>query len=323
LAYEVFCRIIDQICFIPLGFDQPVPGVIACVMGASKILGLNQEQMLQALNIAVSANIALAQTRVGNVSMWKGCAMADAARNAVFAALLAKEGMTGPEPIFEGSHGFFKGVSGTFQLDPFGGNGRPFRIMNTVIKRYPCGLFAQSAIDAALRLRSKINGPEEIAHIKIGTFALGKTVMAGDAEKWQPKTRESADHSMPYAVGVALMYGSADVRYFDEAYLKIPELLDLIRKITVDETEECNNFYPNALANRLELITHSGEKYSELVEYHRGHHKNPMSDEEIEQKFISLTKGLLSPAQTKEVFDSVWNLEQIVDVGKLMASLTV
>jgi len=323
LAYEVFCRIIDQIRFISLGFDQPVPGVIACVMGASKILGLNQEQVLQALNIAISANIALAQTRMGKVSMWKGCAMADAGRNAVFAALLAKEGMTGPEPIFEGSHGFFKGVSGPFQLEPFGGNGKPFRIMNTVIKGYPCGLFAQSAVDAALQLRPKIGGPEEIAQINIGTFHLAKTVMAGDNEKWHPKTRESADHSMPYVVGVALMYGSAEVGYFDEAYLQTPELLDLIQKITVEETEECNNFYPDALANRLELVTQSGEKLSELVEYHRGHHKNPMTDEEIEQKFISLTKDLLSPAQTKKLLARVWNLEQIDDVGKLMALLTI
>jgi 2-methylcitrate dehydratase len=323
LAYEVFCRIIDQIRFIPLGFDQPVPGVIAGVMGASRILGLNQKQMLQAVNIAVSGNIALAQTRVGNVSMWKGCAMADASRNAVFAALLAKEGMSGPESIFEGSHGFFKGVSGPFQLEPFGGGDRPFRIMNTVIKRYPCGLFAQSAIDAALLLRSKISGPDEIAHINIGTFTLGKTVMAGDNEKWQPKTRESADHSMPYAVGVALMYGSADVGHFDETYLEIPELLDLIGKITVDETEECNNLYPDALGNRLELVTGSGEKFSELVAYHRGHHQNPMTDEEIEQKFISLTKDLLSPFQTKTLFHSVWNLEQIDDVGKIMSSLMI
>jgi 2-methylcitrate dehydratase len=323
LAYEAFCRIIDQIRFISLGFDQPVPGVIASVLGASKILGLNQEEMLQALNIAISANIALAQTRVGKVSMWKGCAMADAARNAVFAAQLAKEGMTGPEPIFEGLHGFFKGVSGPFQLDPFGGGGRPFSIMNAVIKRYPCGLFAQSAIDAALQLRSKISGPEEITQINIGTFTLGKAVMAGDNEKWHPKTRESADHSMPYAVGVALMYGSADVQHFGETYLQIPELFSLIQKITVDETEECNNFYPNALANRLELVTRSGEKFSELVEYHRGHHKNPMTDEEIEQKFLSLTKNLLSRTQTKELFDSVWSLEQIDDIGKIMALLTV
>lgn len=323
LAYEVFSRIIDQIRFLSLGFDQPVPGVIACVMGVSKILNLNQEQTLQALNIAISANIALAQTRVGKVSMWKGCAMADAGRNAVFAALLAKEGLTGPEPIFEGRYGFFEFVSGPFRLDPFGGEGRPYRIMNTVIKGYPCGLFAQSAIDAALRLGSQIRGPEEIARVRIGTFNLGKTVMAGDDEKWQPKTRESADHSMPYAVGVALMYGSLDAKHFDEAYLRNPELGELIRKITVEETEECNNLYPRALANRLEIVTHSGEKYSELVEFHRGHYQNPMTDGEIEQKFISLTKDLLSPAQTKELFDSVWELENLDDVGKIVTLLTI
>ena len=91
----------------------------------------------------------------------------------------------------------------------------------------------------------------------------------------------------------------------------------------MEETEECNNFYPDALANRLELVTQSGEKFSELVEYHRGHHKNPMTDEEIEKKIITLAQDLLSPAQTKELFDTVWNLEQIDDAVKLMASLTV
>ena len=69
--------------------------------------------------------------------------------------------------------------------------------------------------------------------------------------------------------------------------------------------------------------THSGETFSERVEYHRGHHKNPMSDEEIEKKFRTLNKGLLSAAQTKDLFESVWNLEQIDNVGSLMELLTV
>lgn len=323
LAYEVFCRLMDQLRINPLGFDQAVCGVIAGVMGASKILGLNREQMLEALNLAIAPNISLAQTRVGEVSMWKGCALANASRNAVFAALLAAEGMTGPSPIFEGTYGFFKAVSGPFRLDPFGGKDSPFRMMDVIIKRYPCGLFAQSAVDAALRLRSKIGGLDEIARIDIGTFNSGKVIMAGDDEKWHPKTRESADHSMPFAVGVALSHGSLEVRHFADEYLQDEGLLALIGKIRIEETQECNDLFPHALANRVEITTQSGEKFTELVQYHRGHYRNPMTDEEIEKKFASLTRELLSPAQSKALLSSVWNLEKIDDAGKLMELLTI
>ncbi|MFC1534792.1 MmgE/PrpD family protein [Thermodesulfobacteriota bacterium] len=178
LAYEVFCRLSDR--FDLKGFDQAVTGVISCVMGASKIFSLSFKQMVEAANLAITPNISLLQTRLGELSMWKGCALANAARNAVFASFLAKEGMTGPSPVFEGRAGFFKVISGPFQLEEFGGKGSPFRIMDVLIKRYPCGMFAQTAIDAAIKLRLKIPSLNEIAAVNIGTFELGKTVMAGD-----------------------------------------------------------------------------------------------------------------------------------------------
>ena len=321
LAYEVFCRLSDQ--FAHGVFDQATTGVVSCTMGASKILGLSREQMVEAINLAIAPNISLGQIRFGKLSMWKGCALANAARNAVFAAFLAKEGMTGPSPIFEGRGGFFKATTGPFQLEEFGGNGRPFRIMDIMIKRYPCGMFAQTAVDAAIKLRSKLSSVNEIAEINIGTFSSGKNVMAGDDEKWHPQTRESADHSIPYVVGIALMYGSMEVGHFADEYLRNPDLLDLIQKIKVEETEECNNLYPDACANHVEIITKSGEKFSELVQYHRGHCKTPLTDEEIEQKFHSLTRDLLTPAQRKELFSLVWNLEQVEDVGKIMQSLII
>ena len=147
--------------------------------------------------------------------------------------------------------------------------------------------------------------------------------MAGDAEKWQPKTRESADHSLPYVVGVALMYGPLEIRHFGDEYLHNTSLLDLIQKIKVEETEECNNLYPNASASRVEIITRSGEKFSELVRYHRGHHKNPFTDEEIEQEFYSPTGNLLAPEQRKRLLSLLWNLEQVNDFSKIMELLKI
>ncbi|MFC1965593.1 MmgE/PrpD family protein [Chloroflexota bacterium] len=323
LAYEIFCRLADQYNDSDKGFDHSVNGVISSVMGASKVLGLSQEQMVHAINLAIAPNISLLQIRVGELSMWKGCALANAARNAVFAALLAKEGMTGPSPIFEGRYGFFNTVTEPFQLAEFGGNGRTFRIMDVLIKRYPCGQFAQTAIDAAIKLRSKISSNHEISEINIGTFARGKRAMAGDQEKWDPKTRESADHSIPYVVAVALMYGTVEIRHFDNEYLFNSDLLDLVHKIRVEETEECNSLYPDAMANRMEIVTKSGDKFSELVQYHRGHHKNPLTDDEIEQKFNSLTGDFLTPAKRKSLLSLVWDLEQVEDAGKIMQLLRI
>lgn len=323
LAYEFFCRLADAFDLRDRGFDHSVLGAASCVVGASRILGLNREQIVQGINLSVASNITLGQTRVGDLSMWKGCAMANASRNAVFAALMAKEGMTGPSPVYEGRYGFIKAVTGPFELAEFGGNGRQYRIADVMIKPYPCGQFSQTAIEAALKIKGQIADINEISAINIGTFASGKKVMAGDAEKWHPKTRESADHSIPYVVAVALTYGTVEVKYFDDKYIFDPALLDLVQKIKVEETEECNRLYPDAMANRVEIVTKSGKKFSELVKYHHGHQKNPMADEEIERKFTSLVEDLLTPAQRKEVFKLVWNLEKVPDIGELMQAVAI
>jgi 2-methylcitrate dehydratase len=323
LAYEVFCRLADAFDLRDRGFDHSTIGAASCVMGTAKILGLTREQTVQAVNISVASNITLGQTRVGDLSMWKGCAMANASRNAVFAALLAKDGMTGPSPVFEGRYGFIKAVTGSFRLAEFGGNGRTFRIADVMIKPYPCGQFSQTAIDAAIKVRSKIPSISEIKEVIIGAPAAAIKVMAGDTEKWHPKTRESADHSIPYVVAVALMFGNVEIKHFDEKYLFNPDLLDLVQKIKVNETEECNNLYPDAMANRVEVVASSGKRFSELVKYHRGHQKNPLTDEEIELKFTSLTSDLLTPAQRKQVLSLVWNLERVDDVGEVMRAVTI
>lgn len=323
LAYEVFCRLCDQYSLKPIGFDHSVNGVISSAVGASRVLGLSREQMVQAINLAVASNISLGQIRVGDVSMWKGCAFANAARNAVFAAMLAKEGMTGPSPIFEGRFGFFKTITGPFKLAQFGGSNEPFRIRDVMIKRYPSGQHSQSAIDAAIKLRSQVSDIGEIAEINIGTYTSAKTTMAGDPEKWRPKTRESADHSIPYVVAVALMFGDVKVEHFDDKYLFNPALLDLIQKIKVAETDESNNLYPQASANRVELITKSGKRFSELVKYHRGHYRNPCTDAEIEHKYHSLAEDLLLPAASKKLLNLLWNLEQVDDIRKIMDLLII
>jgi 2-methylcitrate dehydratase len=141
--------------------------------------------------------------------------------------------------------------------------------------------------------------------------------MAGDPEKWLPHTPESADHSMPYVVAIALLFGTVERRHFAEEYLHNPELRALMQKITVESTEACDKLLPDACATRMEIVTKSGETFTDMVKYHKGHFRNPLTDQEIEQKFLSLTKDLLSPAQRNGLLALCWNLEAAEDINRL------
>src|SRR2546425_872749 len=154
LAYEIQCRLCDATSIRARGWDHVTYGSFSTSLAAGKLLGLSESELVHAQGLAATPNNAMRQTRVGELSMWKGCAFANASRNGVFAARLARAGMTGPAPIFEGEMGFWKQVSGEFDLDvdSFGGIGRPFMIDQTYVKFYPAEYHSQSAIDAALDL---------------------------------------------------------------------------------------------------------------------------------------------------------------------------
>ncbi len=324
LAYEVFCRMCDAVCVRDHGFDHVTLGVIASTLGAAKIMGLPPEHMTQALNLAVAANVTLYQTRIGDVSLWKGCAFANASRNAVFAVQLARLGLSGPAPIFAGAGGFFHTVSRQpFELACFGGNGIPFKILECTIKRFPLGLYAQTVVDAALQVRDQLPSIDEIQEVHVHTLQTAVNIMAGDAEKWHPANRETADHSIPYTTAVALKYGTVEPYHFDQAYWSDPELLNLVQKVHVHVSEAANLRAPEAMLSVVEAITTAGAHYTAEVPYHRGHWKNPMSDAEVEAKCRALASNLLTPAQLDQVLDRLWHLEQVEDIAQLMRLIRI
>ncbi len=318
ISYEVFCRMCDVLNIKPHGFDHVTIGAMASVAGAARLLGLTETQILAAVNLTVAANIALYQTRIGDVSMWKSCAYANASRNAVFAAQLAARGMTGPSPIFEGRGGYFTAVTRQpFELGRFGGDGEPFRIMDCLIKKFPMGQYSQSVVQAALEARS-LAKVRDIAEVHVRTLGTAVSMMAGDPEKWRPENRETADHSMPYSAGVALMYGSVDPRYFEEKYFRNPKLLDLVSRIRCSVSEEADAREPEAMLCDLEVVLQSGERHAVRVEYHRGHPRNPMSDVEIEEKFRALARPLLHEVHQNALLGLLWRLEELPDIRQLI-----
>ena len=321
VAYEIFCRLGDAANLDYLGFDHVTNGCIASVLGAARGMGLSLEHTVQAINLGIAPNIALHQTRAEILSHWKGCAYANASRNAIFATLLAEKGLTGPSPIFEGENGFFKVVlDSSYELDQFGGKGIPFKISECTIKRFPLGLYSQTVVQAALEARDLVPNfnVDDVKEVKIRTLGRAISIMANDEEKWNPKTRETADHSMPYTTAVALTYGFVNQSHFDDEYINNQQLLELTSRVIVEESEEANRRVPEAMLCYIDIVTKSGETYSSEVPYHKGHYKNPMTDMEVETKFKSLVKDYLSSGQTDQLLDRLWNLDTVDDIGDVI-----
>lgn len=319
LAYEIQCRLCDAASIRARGWDHVTYGAFSTAAAAAKLLGLTADGITQALNLAGTPNVTLRQTRAGELSEWKGCAFANASRNGVFAALLAAEGLTGPAPIFEGEMGFCKQVSGPLQLAPFGGeNGsNDFMINRTSIKFWPAEYHSQSAIHAALELRSQIGDPRQIQSLDIFSFDAAVDIIGKDPEKWRPKTRETADHSLPYCTAVALIDGDVTLESFSPQRLSDPVVLDLTAKIRVLRDAELTRRYPQGIPNRLVATLADGRTFTAENEFPRGHDQNPMTDEEVTVKFRKLAHGVLSPEAQDRVLKLCWELPQLTDLNAL------
>jgi 2-methylcitrate dehydratase len=200
LAYEVFCRLSDHVVIGQLGWDQGMLGIIGAVCGAGKVLGLDRDAMGQAISLASVSNLPLGAIRVGELSMWKGCAAAYATRAAIFSAQLAQQGMTGPDAPLDGRRGLWQQAIGKpVEIAPFEPAADGFRILSTIFKSYPSQIHTQAPVSLALELRQQVQAAE-IASIHIRTYETAASSAATEPEKWAPKTRETADHSIPYLV---------------------------------------------------------------------------------------------------------------------------
>jgi 2-methylcitrate dehydratase len=317
IGYEIQCRLCDAAALRTRGWDHVTYGPLSTALVAAKLMGLSEPEMVHSLGLAGVPNVALRQTRVGELSMWKGCAFANAARNGIFAALLAKQGMTGPAPLFEGEKGFFRQVTGPFELPPLGEKGLPFKIMDTYIKFYPAEYHAQSAIEAALLLRKKFD-PKDIDTIEVKTFDVAVEIIGKDPEKWNPRSRETADHSLPYVVAVALMDGGVGLDQFTDARIADPRLRALIQKVSVTDDPEFNRAYPESMPNQVLVKTVDGQSYSLKVTYPKGHPKRPLTDNELEEKFISLAEPRLSNKKIRKLLDRLWKLDTLKKMDDLL-----
>lgn len=320
LAYEVQCRLCDTASLRARGWDHVTYVAFSSALAAARLLRLDVEKTRHAVNIAGVSAGSLRQSRVGELSHWKAGTVAHAARRGVFAALLAAEGMTGPAPIFEGAMGFEKLVSQT----PLGGvalSHDDFMIMRTSIKASPAEYHSQSAIDAALRLRKQIGGAAAIESVLVQSHDAAVDIIGSEPEKWRPQSRETADHSLPYIVAVALADGEITDRQFAPARFTDPALLALVQRVKVERHAGLSALYPGAVGNIVTVRLRDGRALSERVDHPLGHAQNPLTDTQLGAKFHALADARLGAKRAAAVLETAWSLDALTDLAVITRSL--
>lgn len=319
LAYDVYCSFCEVYDFNSRGWDQPVYGVIAVALAAGRLLGLDRTQMENAVALAAVPNLALYQTRTGELSAWKGCAGGNAARNGVFAAMLARDGFTGPNEVFEGKAGVWDAV-GRFHWEPFPEGHAGHHIARTDMKCFPVCYHGQSAVWAAVELHGKLP-PAAIERVEIETYRGAVAMMGADPTRWAPDTRETADHSLPYVVALGLVDGAITPTSFADERLRDPVLTALMGRTEVREDPALTAQHPEGAPCRITLHGTSGQSLRAEVKYPRGHRRSPLPDADVDAKFRAMFRGFGDDRQCETALQALRTLEQATDIRSVLALL--
>lgn len=326
VAYELECLGLDTGAAWERGFDYVIWGGYSGAAATGRLMGLDREAMLDAIGIATTANLALSIARKGEVSMWKGVAHPYVSHNAVQAASMARAGLTGPEAAFEGPGGFEQVVAdGPLEVERWGGrDGAPFRLADVHLKPYPCGYYLQPIVASVLSLVETHGvAPDDVEAVEVETFEHAATILAGE-EKWDHDlTRESADHSIPYTVAVALRFGDVRVEHFDDttrADETVHRLMDRVSVATPADLNEAAHEAPRSTPSRVRLHA-DGEEFETRLDRAPGHAENPLVGDALEAKVARLAEGVRPLAAVDDLVDRCAGLEAEPDVDGLIGAL--
>ena len=203
-----------------------------------------------------------------------------------------------------------------------GAGDRPFATERTNLKYFPAEFHAQAPLWAILRLREKL-ASERIEAINVQTYHAAYREIGSEPEKWAPRTRETADHSLPYLLAAALQDGFISADTFNEQRISDPGLRELMGRVKITENPEFTRQYPGATVSEIEVVTASGARHIERTDYPKGHVRNPMSDADVETKFLGLCRGTLQVDRCRDILTTVWNLENVHDIGEVIGLVRI
>ena len=319
ISYEIQCRFVDSVPFNDNGWDQPVPGVMACALACGRLLALDEEALRHALALAVIPNLCTYQTRAGELSMWKGCAAANGARQGVFAAALAAQGMTGPDQAFDGVFGLWNQTLGRpYEIKPFARAGEVFAVTQSNIKMFPVRDSCQLPVETALALRAGI-AAGDIERLRIVTYRSAHKGAVADPELWRPRTRETADHSMPVSIAIALIDGDVTGESFDRERFRDDDVLALIGRTEVVVSDEFSNQSPGVRNCRIEATDPAGETHVAHLAWTAEDIARGPDDAEIEEKFHRYAGVLLARPERSRLLERLWQLESVDDMAEILS----
>ncbi len=317
LAYEINCRLIDVLDAAKRGWDPTLFSLPAVALAAGKLMKLPRTQLVQAVNLALNDHIPMGQTRTQTNSDWKGLSDAEAEKNAVFAATLARGGLTGPSPIFEGRKGLFRQVAtaADVKVEGFGGrNGERFKIHACGVKAYAAVVYSQTAIVAGIELAKQIGSVDNIKSLEIATTLRGYEQAGRDREKWTPQNRDTADHSLPYLAARAMVDGDITNETYAADKLRDPKILALMQKITAKEDPAFAKPKGNAPPTRLTASLNDGRTVTVQVDDMPGFPGKPMTRAQMERKYRSNVGKRWPAAEVDAQLQSLWDFEKTDDL---------
>jgi 2-methylcitrate dehydratase len=326
LAYETYTRISDIFTNLEMGFDHTNFACLGSALGAAKVFGLNRDQTWHALSMAAVPNVILRQVRADHYSMYKAVASGHAGRAGVFAAILARAGMEGPHLPFEGKAGWCGHVAREpLVIKEMGGeNGADFKLVHTIVKPRACCGTTISSVLACEKIR--MGSPKDVEKITVEVYKKAKDRVGTGEHRWNPDTRETADHSIPYVVAATLMGGTITPKSFNDENLWNPELRALIHKIEVVENPEFTKAYlklPVEHRTKVTLTKKSGETMMGEAGGDSEDLSNEKTDDQISKKFVTLSEDLLGPVQVKRALELLWTTQSMKDVSVIPPALVV
>ncbi|MCK4296222.1 MAG: MmgE/PrpD family protein [Candidatus Marinimicrobia bacterium] len=291
---------------------------------AGKLLDLNEDQMVNAIGINGCHNHTIGCPTAGKLTMMKNTVDPMSVQTGVFAALMAKDGYTGTEAIFEGKEGL---------IDVFGpdwdeqkllkGLGDSFKILECSMKAFPTEALTHTHLTATLKLVKENDiKPEEIKEVVVTTIARACDILF-DPHKYKPDSRETADHSLPYCLAAAIVDRQITTNSFSEEKLKDPKIRAVINKIRGDASVEFEKMFPAKQPSKVIIRTNKGEEFSQYLEYPKGDPREPMTDEDIAEKFNALSSKVLNSERQKEIRYAIFNFEKLNTMESFMEMLTI
>ena len=301
------------------GWHHATLTAFASPIVAGRALRLNWEQIQHAIGISASHHCTLGAAVSGKLTMIKNTVDPMATQSGVFAALLAEKGYTGPEHVLDGKEGLVHCLGPEWKLNLLtDGLGESWRITQCGMKFFPTEALTHAPISAVLDLVKENDlHPDQVEKIQIRSLARAADILS-DPSKYDPHTKETADHSLPYVIAAALVDRQVTPAQFEMAKIMDPKIREQLKKVEVVADPEIERVFPALQRVIINIATKDGRTFSKQLDYPKGDPRNPLTDAEIEEKFRALAEGVLSKKAQDRLISAIWKLEKIESASKLM-----